>query len=62
MGCNQKQIFLQRKTKRPKCSLFHPENFNITNDRKTDVSNELQKAINQLKTTNSFGKEYTTLQ
>lgn len=34
---------------------FTPENFNITNDGKTDVSDELQRAINEVKTNFNFG-------
>src|ERR1035437_2041217 len=34
---------------------FTPENFSITADGKTDVSDQLQKAINQVKTDKNFG-------
>ena len=34
---------------------FTPENFKITNDGKTDVSDELQRAINEVKTHFNFG-------
>ncbi len=34
---------------------FTPENFSITADGKTDVSDQLQKAINQVKTDQNFG-------
>lgn len=34
---------------------FTPENFNITADGKTDVSDQLQEAINQLKRDRNFG-------
>ncbi|WP_353717845.1 glycosyl hydrolase family 28-related protein [Dyadobacter sp. 676] len=34
---------------------FTPENFRITNDGKTDVSDELQRAINEIKTNYNFG-------
>ncbi|MCF8378675.1 MAG: SMP-30/gluconolactonase/LRE family protein [Bacteroidales bacterium] len=34
---------------------FTPENFNISADGKTDVSDELQQAINQLKQSKNFG-------
>ena len=34
---------------------FTPENYAITADGKTDVSDELQKAINQVKTEKNFG-------
>ena len=39
----------------PEAFYFTPENFNIKADGKTDVSNELQAAINQLKTEKNFG-------
>ena len=39
----------------PEAFYFTPENFNIKADGKTDVSDELQAAINRLKTEKSFG-------
>ncbi len=39
----------------PEAVYFTPENFNITNDGKTDVTNQLQEAINQLKQDRNFG-------
>ncbi len=39
----------------PEALFFTPENFNIKNDGKQDVSDELQKAINRLKTEKTFG-------
>ena len=39
----------------PEAFYFTPENFNIKADGKTDVSNELQAAINRLKTEKAFG-------
>ena len=39
----------------PEAFYFTPENYNIKADRKTDVSDELQAAINRLKTEKAFG-------
>ena len=39
----------------PEALYFTPENFNIKADGKTDVSDELQTAINRVKTEKSFG-------
>ena len=39
----------------PEAFYFTPENFNIKADGKTDVSDELQAAINRLKTEKAFG-------
>jgi hypothetical protein len=39
----------------PEAFYFTPENYNITSDGRTDVSDELQRAINELKSTKAFG-------
>jgi hypothetical protein len=39
----------------PEAVYFTPDSFAITNDGKTDVSAELQRAINQIKTDKNFG-------
>ncbi|RDC54909.1 gluconolaconase [Pedobacter chinensis] len=47
--------FYKQKLNDPNATYFTPENFKITTDGKTDISDELQTAINQLKTKNNFG-------
>ncbi len=47
--------FYTQKPDDPDAVYFIPGTFNITADGKTDVSEELQKAINQLKTDRNFG-------
>jgi len=45
----------QKKPNDPEAFFFTPENFNIKADGKIDVSDALQKAINQVKTEKNFG-------
>ena len=47
--------FYTQKPDDPAAVFFTSENFGITNNGKTDVSVQLQKAINQLKTERNFG-------
>lgn len=47
--------FYTQKPDDPEAVYFTSENFNITNDGKTDVSSQLQEAINQLKKDKNFG-------
>ncbi|HEX7585896.1 MAG TPA: glycosyl hydrolase family 28-related protein, partial [Prolixibacteraceae bacterium] len=47
--------FYQQKPEDTEAVYFTPENFGITADGKTDVSDQLQKAINQVKTDKNFG-------
>jgi hypothetical protein len=47
--------FYTQKPNDPAAVYFSPANFNITADGKTDVSVQLQSAINQLKTDRNFG-------
>ena len=47
--------FYKQKLDDPNATYFTPANFKITADGKTDVSDELQAAINGVKTKNNFG-------
>ena len=47
--------FFTQKPDDPAASFFTPENYGITKDGKTDVSIQLQNAINKLKTDRNFG-------
>ena len=47
--------FLQQRPNDPEAFYFTPENYSIKADGKTDVSDELQSAINRLKTEKAFG-------
>lgn len=47
--------FYPQKPDDPEALFFTPENFNITADGKTDVSDQLQAAINQVKAERNFG-------
>ena len=47
--------YYRQKPDDPDAVYFTPENFNITADGKMDVSDQLQNAINQLKTGRNFG-------
>lgn len=49
------QSFYQIKLQDDDAVYFTPDNFKITNDGKTDVSDELQRAINEVKTAYNFG-------
>lgn len=49
------QSIYKTKLNDPEALYFTSDNFDITNDGKTDVSDELQKAINQIKTEKNFG-------
>ena len=51
---NPESIYLS-KINDPEALYFTPENFDITADGKTDVSEALQKAINQIKNEKNFG-------
>ena len=51
----QSGSFYKQKPDDPAAVYFTPANFNITADGKTDVSLQLQSAINQLKTDRNFG-------
>jgi len=51
---NNKSVYTQ-KFNDPEAYYFTPENYNIKTDGKTDVSDELQTAINQVKTEKNFG-------
>ena len=55
-GCyaNQGSVYTQKPFD-PEAFYFTPENFNIKADGKTDVTDELQAAINRLKTEKAFG-------
>jgi hypothetical protein len=52
---SQDLSYYTQKPEDPEAVYFTPENFAITNDSKTDVSDLLQQAINQLKTDRNFG-------
>jgi hypothetical protein len=60
-GCNlfsatkPSNSFYPQKPEDTQAVYFTPENFGITADGKTDVSDQLQKAINQVKTDLNFG-------
>ena len=47
--------YYTQKPEDPEALFFTPTDFSITADGKTDVSDQLQKAINQLKTGKNFG-------
>ena len=47
--------YYQQKPEDAEATYFTPEAFKITNDGKTDVSDALQEAINQIKTKKNFG-------
>jgi hypothetical protein len=51
---NEGSVYTQQPVD-PEAFYFTSENFHIKADGKTDVSDELQKAINQLKTEKAFG-------
>lgn len=51
---NSESIY-QDRLNDPEAVCFTPDNFAVTADGKTDVSDELQKAINQIKTEKNFG-------
>src|SRR5690349_13118209 len=51
----ESKSFYQMRLNDDDAAYFTPENFNITNDGKTDVSDELQRAINEVKTNFNFG-------
>jgi hypothetical protein len=52
---SESKSFYQAKLQDDDAIYFTPENFKITNDGKTDVSDELQRAINEVKTNFNFG-------
>jgi hypothetical protein len=52
---SESKSFYQAKLQDDDATYFTPENFKITNDGKTDVSDELQRAINEVKTNFNFG-------
>ncbi|SDG81165.1 Sugar lactone lactonase YvrE [Dyadobacter soli] len=52
---NESQSFYQARLNDEDAVYFTPENFKITNDGKSDVSDELQRAINEVKTNFNFG-------
>lgn len=49
------QSVYQHRLNDPEAAFFTPDSFAVTNDGKTDVSEELQRAINQIKTRKNFG-------
>jgi hypothetical protein len=51
----ESKSFYQARLHDEDATYFTPENFKITNDGKTDVSDELQQAINDVKTNFNFG-------
>lgn len=51
----ESKSFYQTRLQDEDAAYFTPENFKITNDGKTDVSDELQRAINEVKTNYNFG-------
>lgn len=51
----ESKSFYQTRLNDEDATYFTPENFKITNDGKTDVSDELQRAINEVKTSFNFG-------
>jgi hypothetical protein len=52
---SESKSFYQARLQDDDATYFTPENFKITNDGKTDVSDELQRAINEVKTNFNFG-------
>lgn len=51
----ESKSFYQQRLDDEDAAYFTPEKFKITNDGKTDVSDELQRAINEVKTNFNFG-------
>lgn len=51
----ESKSFYQQRLDDEDAAYFTPEKFRITNDGKTDVSDELQRAINEVKTNFNFG-------
>ncbi|MDR6807031.1 hypothetical protein J2Y45_004635 [Dyadobacter sp. BE34] len=51
----ESKSFYQARLNDEDATYFTPENFKITNDGKTDVSDELQRAINEVKLNYNFG-------
>lgn len=51
----ESKSFYQMRLNDDDATYFTPENFKITSDGKTDVSDELQRAINEVKTNFNFG-------
>lgn len=51
----ESKSFYQARLNDEDATYFTPQNFKITNDGKTDVSDELQRAINEVKTNYNFG-------
>lgn len=52
---SESKSFYQMRLNDEDAAYFTPGNFKITNDGKTDVSDELQRAINEVKTNFNFG-------
>ncbi len=55
IGTNIGKSFYQTRLEDPEAVYFTPENFRIQADGRTDVSDALQEAVNQVKTQHNFG-------